>query len=127
MEETKTGKTEKKVYCRECFDLKDLPGDAAEAMIAMTLQYCGECYFWHKFEVLKATPEMARIGGKHYFIGPELSLDELPLKDRGMNGGKVIIRFFDGREVTSTNIWFQGLIPERWRIRLYDNAEFVKQ
>lgn len=117
----------KKVFCRECNELKDLPASTGEAMIAMTLQYCGSCYFWHQLEVLKDDPNSVRIGGKHYFIGQETSLEQDPPKWRGMGGGKVIVEFFDGHRVTSTNFWYQGEIPEKWQKRIPENARFINQ
>lgn len=117
---------EPKVFCRECKALMALPKDKSEAMVALTINYCGLCYFWHQLEVVKNSPDSVRIGGKHYFIGKETSLEEDPPKWRGIAGAKVIIKFFDGRTVTSTNFWYNGVIPDRWKNRLPENAEFIK-
>jgi len=38
-----------------------------------------------------------------------------------------VIKFRDGRSVTSTNLWCQGTIPLQYRDELPDNAEFVKE
>ena len=36
-----------------------------------------------------------------------------------------MIRFTDGREVITHNLWHQGTIPKHFRARLPDNAVFV--
>jgi hypothetical protein len=67
-------------------------------------------------------PAIARVGGKHYAIGPERRGDKQLC---GFGGAKFIIQFFDGRRVETMNLWHQGVIPEHFRIRLPDNAEFL--
>lgn len=62
----------------------------------------------------------AVIGHEHYRIRPDL-----PVRDAGLAGyaGRTFcIRFHDGREVTTRNLWYQGMIPPAWRDRLPDNA-----
>lgn len=63
---------------------------------------------------------IVRVGGKHYQIAPEKQSGM-----RGFGGAKFLIRFFDGRSVETTNLWSQGTIPEHFRSRLPDNAEFL--
>ena len=45
---------------------------------------------------------------------------------RGFSGRKHVIKFFDGREIVSTNLWYNGEIPESHRELLPNNAEFIK-
>ncbi len=63
------------------------------------------------------------VDGHHYKIADE---NGHPNAFRGHSGIKFTIRFHDGREVVTTNLWSQGKIPEAWRDRLPDNAIFVK-
>jgi hypothetical protein len=78
--------------------------------------------FWVPKWNARFSPLVARIDGKHYLIG-----DEDSKAMRGFGGVKYTIRFFDGREVTTTNLWSQGEIPEEIReLYLPDNAEFVE-
>lgn len=44
---------------------------------------------------------------------------------RGYGGRRFDIEFFDGRKVTTTNLWYQGVVPLRWRERFPDNARFA--
>lgn len=114
-----------KVHCSECNEWKELSLNDLDAVKLIALQLCFDCEFWHKFFRMKDNPRAVRINGKHYWIGRED--DAAPADWRGMGGGKVIIEFNDGRKVESTNLWFQGEIPERWLGRLPDNAQFIKQ
>ena len=65
----------------------------------------------------------AVIDGIHYRIKPDTAK---PGPGSGYDGQKFTVRFHDGREVTTRNLWYQGPIPPVWRDRLPDNAEFVK-
>ena len=83
-----------------------------------------ECFLinhWNEMVEIKDCPNIARINGEQYYIGEETSNKTI----RGFSGRKHIIRFFDGREVVSTNLWYNGEIPESHRELLPDNAEFV--
>jgi len=83
---------------------------------------CFSCAFWEEKVDRKDRPEVARIDGKHYVIGREESIGF----SRGFGGANFTIRFFDGREVRTTNLWHQGKIPTHFRDRLPDNAEFIR-
>lgn len=108
--------------CKECggqeqgswFD------DVAEQLVER--QLCHSCDFWHEKIGIKDRPEVARIEGTHYYIGGESERGF-----RGFSGHRFRIRFNDGREVESTNLWCQGKIPERFAERLPNNAVFVQQ
>lgn len=82
---------------------------------------CHTCTFWTEKTVFLSTPHVARIDGKHYSIGPE---NVGPFM-RGMGGREFIIKFDDGRTVTTTNLWSQGSIPDNFKALLPDNAVFV--
>jgi hypothetical protein len=59
----------------------------------------------------------------HYRIGEEVS--GRSQWGKGYGGSKSVIRFFDGHVVTTTNLWHQGQIPERFFDHFPVNAEFV--
>ncbi len=86
------------------------------------LGLCRRCHFWLKHVASSGEPESVRIEGQHYRLGPE---DGLPWP-RGFGGAELrIVWLDDEREpTTSTNLWIQGQIPERFRDRLPDNARF---
>lgn len=47
---------------------------------------------------------------------------------QGFAGRRFKIRFLDtGEEVVTTNLWHNGEVPEEFRDRLPDTAEFVKE
>ena len=85
----------------------------------------GNCFyidFWNDKVKIKNDENTVRINGKHYHTGNENSRSPF----RGFGGDKCVIRFFDGREVVSTNLWHNGTIPESHRELLPDNAEFIR-
>lgn len=84
-----------------------------------------ECFhinFWNEKVEGKDDPRVVRIKGEQYYIGDENSTSYF----RGCGGAKFKIRFFDDREVTTTNLWYNGTIPDSHKELLPDNAEFVK-
>lgn len=81
------------------------------------------CDLWQEIATLAESPASVRIAGCHYVIGTQ---DEsAPAHCRGFGGAVYRIRFHDGREVTTCDLWKQGVIPPRFRDRLPDNAAFV--
>jgi hypothetical protein len=110
--------------CRECGDV--LAADFAESTRNKILaaKLCHSCLFWTQHAGQIDDPTHVIVDGRHYVI--------LPDKPRGyggflgFGGAEFRIRFYDGREVTSHNLWTQGNIPDRFRGRIPDNAEFVR-
>lgn len=109
--------------CRECgqADSANFMEPTRGRMLAA--QLCFSCLFWTDKLPLVNDPSVARINGHHYAIGPE---DNTAKVMRGFGGSTSIIRFNDGREVTTTNLWTQGDIPAHFASRLPDNAVFLK-
>ena len=84
-----------------------------------------ECFsinFWNEIVQEKEDPNTVIVDGKCYYIGSESDSSGF----RGFGGAKFKINFFDGREITTTNLWRRGAIPETHKELLPDNAEFVK-
>lgn len=46
---------------------------------------------------------------------------------RGYGGRAFEIEFFDGRRITTRDLWHGGTVPPRWRDTYPDNARFVPQ
>lgn len=108
------------VTCRECGNLDAAEGANGDQLSRRSL--CFSCNFWQEWvERDEADPLSVRVDGCHYHIGDEKSSSSF----RGFGGRLFSIRFFDGREVTTTNLWCQSDIPTHFRDRLPDNAEFV--
>jgi hypothetical protein len=61
-----------------------------------------------------------------YEIRPDAPADT-PGYCLGYGGAKHVIRFHDGREVTTRNLWHCGTVPPVFRDRLPDNASFVHE
>ena len=85
-------------------------------------EHCYDCYFWLE-KVNLAQHHLARrviVKCEHYMIGENHSE---PFK--GFGGRDFSIKFYDGRDIKTSNLWYQGEIPERFKEFLSDNAEFV--
>ena len=110
--------------CTECgkHESGDWMEDVAKDLIRRGV--CFSCNFWLEKVDMVGKKKVARINGKHYMIGRE---DAPSLMFRGFGGTKFTVRFFDGRVVETTNLWHQGTVPEHFKERLPDNAEFVYQ
>ena len=88
---------------------------------------CFGCWFWYEALGIDAgdPDRVVIVDGRHYRIGEEPTPGYSGTL--GFGGRKWRIRFKDGREVTTHNLWHQGGIPESFRTRLPDNAEFVPE
>ncbi len=77
----------------------------------------------------KVPRRVARIDGHHYIVGHEPSKDEL--RRNSMHGGlghggrEFKIRFHNGDEITTRNLWAQGRIDPEYLSILTDNAVFI--
>jgi len=81
---------------------------------------CFFCLFWMDYYDRVDSPECVRAEGQHYVICPDTTSGL-----RGFGGREFTIEFFDGRSVTSRNLWSQGTIPPHFTSRLPDNARVV--
>jgi len=81
--------------------------------------------FWEEKVTRYANENSVVVGGNWYSIGAERRAGDAEF--RGFGGRKWIIKFHDGREVTSTNLWYGGDIPPGVREKLPDNAVFVTE
>ena len=86
-----------------------------------------ECFridFWNeKVEDVNNELEehkFAIIDGTVYYIGNENDSKFF----RGFGGRKFIIEFNDGTEITTTNLWCNGDVPEDYKGKLPNNAKF---
>ena len=81
---------------------------------------CFECSLWRERLPLVGNPNTVIINGAFYTIGDEN--DSSPF--RGFSGDKFVINFKDGRQVTTTNLWYGGTISDAWLSKFPDNANF---
>jgi len=112
------------LICKECGEHEQGNWNSYLSEHLIQNQLCFTCNFWYEKVKWKEqnNPKAVRIEGVHYFIG-----DDNEKGFRGFDGNKFIIRFHDGRNITTTNLWCQSSIPTRFRDRLPDNAIFLKE
>ena len=109
------------ITCHVCGKREDPSHWPATNKECRRLQLCFTCLFWER-HITEPFPNAVVIEGCHYMIGSEAPLGST----RGFGGQRYVIRFTDGREVATTNLWMQGHIPEAFRDRLPDTATFVR-
>lgn len=85
---------------------------------------CGsECFhdhFWlEKIEL--HDDDTVVVNHTRYHISPDAPNNFF----KGHGGAEFIIEFFDGRKVTSRNLWCQGDVPEKYWDVIPDNAKFM--
>ena len=85
---------------------------------------CFTCAYWQRYIDLKDKQNEVIVGGVHYRCNTDKPIDNINPQWNGFGGRRWHIRFFDGRDVITNNLWYQGQIPERFRELLPDNAEF---
>lgn len=103
-------------FCGKIYK-KDLSADAYLG------NNCFDCSFWLKKTILSDEDEARRViaEGEHYMIALETNC-----MFKGFGGRQFRIRFFDGREIETSNLWHQGNIPAGFRALLPDNADLVR-
>ena len=110
---SKCGKTKKELkYSKDYQQIMDLK------------DWCFDCAFWckrAKVDLHRSVIVESENGREAFFIGNE-NADERAF--RGHGGRQFNIKFHDGREVTTTNLWHNGIIPEVWYAHLPVNAVF---
>ena len=84
---------------------------------------CFSCAFWRvRVPGLKTpAPTTAIIDHRLYTIGPRTEYS----RHNGMAGRKFVIKFHDGRIVSTRDLWSSGEILEKYRAEIPDNAEFL--
>lgn len=94
--------------------------------------HCYTDMFWSEHHRLdnenagrRGRGEAVVVDGAHYIVNPVVENPRVP-RALGMGGRLMRFRLQDGRVLESNDVWFQGDIPERWRDRLPDNAEFYR-
>lgn len=84
---------------------------------------CFYCQYW---EDQIAEGNNIVVNGVHYRVDFERPWrSNVPSSSLGMGGSAYTIQMADGRKIRTNNLWYQGRIPELFRNRLPDNAEFV--
>lgn len=110
--------------CMECGDginVRNYPHIAGKGL-------CFNCNHWMELYLGQEAEEalfFLRINGTHYQTPKDVKF-RFNQRYPGFGGRKFIIKIIETGEVVETcNLWCQGDIPQKFRGRLYDNAEFV--
>lgn len=110
-----------RIVCRSCSQEEHIRWGAGVNRWLFHEKLCFDCDFWLEYVERASESTSIRVDGRHYIIGDEQAVSIF----RGHGGREFRIEFKDGRIVTSTNLWQQGEIPERFRDKLPDNAVFT--
>lgn len=110
------------VVCKECGKDEKLTWYPEHNAKLRTRSLCFDCDYWQDYVDEMSDPAIGprcvrTPDGIHRTIG-----DEHARGSRGHDGRRFVIAFDDGRRVESTNVWWQGPIPEHFRARLPPNA-----
>jgi hypothetical protein len=113
--------------CGECGLLIEYGGFIGMEPERAPLPFCWDCKFWLARIPLKpgcfvATDRHSN-GPAFYSIGPNSTL---PSSRNGFGGHWFTIRFLDGTERRTCDLWFGGPVPDRFQDRLPITAEFAR-
>ena len=100
--------------CTECKELQDYKGPE---------EHCYVCACWLRRIANRFNPDFVVIDHHFYIVAvPETTLPAASSQVFTYPG----IQFYDGRKVKDVGLYDHGLIPERFRERFPNNAEFVQ-
>jgi len=111
------------VKCKKCGEVDNLHYSKEVEEDLMRRELCFTCGFWDDIAQTKDYADSVRIDGTQYHIGREEY--KYSNEFRGFGGRIFHIKFNDGREITTTNLWCNGTIPENFKDILQDNAIFM--
>lgn len=117
------------VTCSECGEDDEVSCFQAKTRQLVARSLCFNCDYWHGIiasvradDGKRSLPRVAVVGGRFYVVKP-MSTARADL--RGFGGMHKRIRWHDGLEAESNDLWNGSDIPERFRDRLADTAEFL--
>jgi len=114
--------------CKECGEREQNHFFKSVAAYLTREQLCHSCSHWYEKIRWKANESesyhniAAVVEGTHYTIHNKVNN---PGSHCGHGGSLFRVRWFDGRVKESNDVWCQGSIPDRFRERLPDTAEFL--
>ena len=111
-----------KPRCRECGEPEPFHFDERMERTLAERQLCFSCNFW---TLLVGRTDSVIVGGHHYVVKPDRP--GVPDHCLGHGGSRFVIRFFDGRQVVTHNLWDQGQVPPHFLDRIPDNARFEER
>lgn len=110
--------------CVECGDPRNYGRWNDGTQARMDAQgVCLTCLFWRD-RVAEHGPKVAIVDGERFSISPDMPRGYQGFIGHG--GAEFRIRFHDGRNVVTRNLWAQGRVPDHFRDRLPNNAVFLR-
>lgn len=85
---------------------------------------CFLCSFWlqhSRWDRVENAGRALVVNGHHYLIGEPGAFGS----ERGFYGAEFIFEWVAGGRGSSTNMWYQGEVPARFRHLFPDNARFI--
>lgn len=109
------------VHCIECSKYEVIVWNRSVEMVLRERSLCYSCNFWH--EKMLSPGRSLVVDGCRYGIGSEGKSDNA---HRGFGGQEFLVKFFEGVpfDILTTNLWHNGEVPDHYRDRLPDTAEF---
>lgn len=105
--------------CKVCGEPIRLSFDTETLMRMCERRMCHGCSFYESI-ASKTEDRPTVIKGGIYWPG-----NGYGRKDCGMGGRRFDIEYFDGRRITTFDLWCSGVVPEAFRDRLPDTARFL--
>lgn len=122
---TETVSDEKKVVCSKCGKDEFIGNwNKTTQEELKSRKFCFECNYWYELFLRKDGKDVIRLDGIHRSLGEDKPTT--PDRFKGSCGSKFVVEFMDGRVVTTTDLWYQGKIPDAWKAELPDNAISLK-
>lgn len=108
--------------CKDCgavnYSISFTP-NCAEKKVIDAEGVCFTCAYWR---VSIAKTHDTVIAGRIYSVG---DVRRAPGPHNGMAGRRFDIEYFDGRTVTTHDLWAGSEVPERYRQHIPDTAQFL--
>ena len=108
--------------CNDCgeedYSVAFMPS-CAEKKVIDAEGVCFTCAFWR---IRAAQKQETVIDGRIYSVG---NINRAPGPHNGMAGRRFDIEYFDGRRVTTHDLWSGSEVPERYRQQIPDTARFL--
>jgi hypothetical protein len=91
----------------------------------LTKSLCYDCLYWqNRIDSIQAGNKVFVIADRTCF---QLDEENIPDKWKGHDAERFTIKFHDGSELATTNLWKNGVVPARFLERLPDNAIITKE
>lgn len=112
------------VHCGEMVKTNNWSDEFKKALIDNNI--CTSCHFWNeKYENVN-NPNQIVVKGVCYYMGPNKNYTGRDKSLLGFGGHEWKIKKLNSDEIIQcNNLWHNGEIPELWRSKIPNNAEFI--